>query len=141
VEMHTLANASGMEVCFLSFGGIIVSVKVPDRDGVHADVTPGYDTLDDYLSDGDYFGALIGRYANRIARGRFELDGTTHTLTPNDGPNLLHGGAFGFHRALWTVDPFASDDAVGAVLTHTSRAGEGGFPGTLSVRVKYTLTD
>jgi aldose 1-epimerase len=141
VEMHTLANASGMEVCFLSLGGIIVSVKVPDRDGAHADVTPGYDTLDDYLADGDYFGALIGRYANRIGGGRFELDGATYTLTPNDGPNLLHGGAHGFHRAIWTVEPFARERSVGAVLTYTSRAGEGGFPGTLGVRVTYTLTD
>lgn len=141
VEMHTLTNASGMEVRFLSLGGIIVSVKVPDRDGVLADVTPGYDTLEHYLADGDYFGALIGRYANRIAGGRFELDGTTYTLTPNDGPNLLHGGAMGFHRAVWNVDPFASDSMVGAVLTHTSQAGEGGFPGSLDVRVTYTLTD
>lgn len=141
VEMHTLSNASGMEVCFLSLGGIIVSVKVPDRDGVQADVTPGYDTLDDYLADDDYFGALIGRYANRIAGGRFVLDGTTFALTPNDGPNLLHGGAQGFHRAIWTVNPFVSDCTTGAVLTHTSQAGEGGFPGTLNVRVTYTLTD
>jgi aldose 1-epimerase len=141
VEMHTLSNASGMEVRFLSLGGIIVSVKVPDRDGVHADVTPGYDTLEDYLADGDYFGALIGRYANRIAGGRFEVDGTTYTLAPNDGPNLLHGGAHGFHRALWNVEPFAGDDSVGAVLTYMSPAGEGGFPGTLNARVTYKLTD
>ncbi|MEO5818059.1 MAG: aldose epimerase family protein [Gemmatimonadaceae bacterium] len=141
VEIHTLSNATGMEVCFLSLGGIIVSVKVPDRDGVHVDVTPGYDTLDDYLADADYFGALIGRYANRIAGGRFSLDGTDHTLTPNDGTNLLHGGTHGFHRALWTVDTFARDCSVGAVLTYTSPSGEEGFPGTLSVRVTYTLTD
>jgi aldose 1-epimerase len=141
VEMHTLSNASGMEVCFLSLGGIIVSVKVPDRHGVHADVTPGYDTLDDYLDDADYFGALIGRYANRIAGGRFELDGTRYELTPNDGPNLLHGGMHGLHRALWTVNTFVRDCSVGAVLTYTSPSGEGGFPGTLSVRVTYTLTD
>ncbi len=141
VEMHTLVNSSGSEVCFLSLGGIIVSVKVPDRDGVHADVTPGYDTLDDYVADGDYFGALIGRYANRIAGGRFEVDGVAYDVAPNDGPNLLHGGAHGFHRALWTVTPFARDSSVGALLTYTSQAGEGGFPGTLDVRVTYTLTD
>ncbi|MEO8337110.1 MAG: aldose epimerase family protein [bacterium] len=140
VEMHTLSNASGMEVCFLSLGGIIVSVKVPDRDGANADVTPGYDTLDDYLADTDYFGALIGRYANRIAGGRFAIDGISYAVTPNDGPNLLHGGALGFHRALWSVAPFAHDCSVGAVLTYTSPAGEGGFPGTLDTRVTYTLT-
>jgi aldose 1-epimerase len=140
VEMHTLANASGMEVCFLTLGGIIVNVKVPDRHGVLADVTPGYDTLAEYLDDACYFGALIGRYANRIAGGRFALDGVEYTLAPNDGPNLLHGGDAGFHRVLWNVEPFARDHEVGAVLAYTSRAGEGGFPGTLNVRVTYTLT-
>jgi aldose 1-epimerase len=141
VEMHTLANASGMEVGFLTLGGIIVSVKVPDRDGVLTDVTPGYDTLEEYVDDVCYFGALIGRYANRIAGGRFALDGKTYTLAPNDGPNLLHGGEHGFHRAVWSVEPFARECSVGAVLTYTSRDGEGGFPGTLNVRVTYTLTD
>jgi aldose 1-epimerase len=141
VEMHTLANASGMEVCFLTLGGIIVSVKVPDRDGVLADVTPGYDTLAEYLDDVCYFGAIIGRYANRIAGGRFALDGVEYALEPNDGPNLLHGGDAGFHRVLWSVEPFARDLEVGAVLAYTSPTGEGGFPGTLNVRVTYTLTD
>jgi aldose 1-epimerase len=141
IELHTLANASGMEVCFLTLGGIIVSVKVPDRDGVLADVTPGYDTLGEYLHDRCYFGALVGRYANRIAGGRFVLDGTTYILAPNDGPNLLHGGAGGFHRVVWNAEPFAHDDSVGAVLTYTSPDGEEGFPGTLKVRVTYTLTD
>ncbi len=141
VEMYTLVNASGMEVCFLNLGGIVVAVKVHDRAGALADVSPGYDSLEAYLEDDSYFGALIGRYANRIAGGRFELDGTTYQLTPNDGPNLLHGGERGFHRAIWTVTPFIRDGAVGAVLAYTSPAGEGGFPGTLEVRVTYTLTD
>lgn len=141
VAMHTLANASGMEVCFLTLGGRIVSVRVPDRDGVLADVTPGYDSLADYLDDGCYFGALIGRCANRIANSRFVLDGTTYTLDPNDGPNLLHGGDDGFHHVVWSVEPFAGERCVGAVLTYASGAGEGGFPGKLSVRVTYTLTD
>ncbi len=141
VELYTLVNAAGMEVCFLSLGGIIVSVKVPDRHGVLLDVTPGYDTLDDYLADREYFGALIGRYANRIAAARFTIDDASYTLSPNDGPNLLHGGAYGFHRALWSVAPFTHDGSVGAVLAHTSPAGEDGFPGTLDVRVTYTLTN
>ncbi len=130
-----------MEVCFISLGGIISAVKVPDRCGVVVDVTPGYDTLDEYLHDGHYFGALVGRYANRIAFGRFELDGVRYTLPTNDGANLLHGGADGFHRAVWHVDPFVSDTVVGAVLSYTSPDGESGFPGTLHARVTYTLTD
>ena len=140
VELHTLTNSAGIEVCFLSLGGIIASVKVPDRHGVLADVTPGYDALDDYLADTCYFGALIGRYANRIAGGRFTLDGREYAMTPNDGPNLLHGGARGFHRALWDVESSAHDESVGATLLHTS-PGDEGFPGTLRVRVTYTLTD
>jgi aldose 1-epimerase len=141
VEVHTLANAAGMEVAFLNLGGIICAVKVPDRHGVVADVTPGYDRLSDYLTDTRYFGAIIGRYANRIARGRFVLDDARYQLSTNDGPNHLHGGPGGFHRAIWTVDPFANGCGVGAVLSRTSPAGEEGFPGTLDVRVTYTLTD
>ena len=101
----------------------INAIKVPSRDGTIADVTPGYDTLVEYLGDAHYFGAIVGRYANRIARGRFVLDGVEYALPPNDGPNVLHGGADGFHRAVWRVDPFASDDLVGAVLSHTSPDG------------------
>lgn len=141
VEMHRLKNASGMEVCFLNFGGIIVTVKVPDRNGVFADVTPGYDSFEEYLDDTYYFGAIIGRYANRIADGRFMLDGVTYELEPNDGPNLLHGGEAGFNRALWTVEPFTKETSSGAVLGYTSPANRAGFPGTLSVSVTYTLTD
>jgi aldose 1-epimerase len=141
VEMHTLTNAAGVEVGFLNLGGIICSVKVPDRRGVVADVTPGYDRLADYLSDTRYFGAIIGRYANRIARGRFVLDDVTYQLSTNDGRHHLHGGPGGFHRALWGVEPFANGCGVGAVLSHSSPAGEEGFPGTLDVRVTYTLTD
>lgn len=141
VDLHSLTNATGMEVCFLNLGGIIVAVKVPDRDGVVADVAPGYDSVEGYLADDSYFGAIIGRYANRIARGRFTIDGQSYALTPNDGPHLLHGGAQGFHRAMWSVAPFTSAGAVGAVLTYYSAAGEGGFPGAVTVSVTYTLTD
>ena len=141
VEMHTLHNASGMEVCILDLGGIVAAVKVPDRRGIIADVSPGYDTLDEYLADGSYFGALVGPYANRIANGRFDIDGKTYAIAPNDGPNLLHGGHHGLHRALWQVEHFVRAGAVGAVLRYTSRSSESGFPGTLAVRVTYTLTD
>ena len=141
VEMHTLTNAAGMEVAFLNLGGIIRAVKVPDRHGTLADITPGYDSLPDYLGDTHFFGAIIGRYANRIAGGRFVLDDVVYRLSTNDGPNHLHGGLGGFHRAIWNVEPFTNGAGVGAVLSYTSPAGEEGFPGTLDVRVTYTLTD
>ena len=141
VEVHTLVNTAGMEVSFLSLGGTIHALTVPDRAGCIADVTPGYDTLPEYLADASYLGAIIGRYANRIARGRFTLDGVSYQLSTNEGPNQLHGGADGFHRALWAVEPFAHHAGVGALLTYTSPAGAEGFPGTLTARVTYTLTD
>ncbi len=141
VERHTLTNRAGMEVSFLNLGGIICAVKVPDRHGVLADVTPGYDTLRDYLADTRFFGAIIGRYANRIAYGHFELDGVSYTLPTNDGPHQLHGGRGGFHRVMWHVEPFTDRAGQGAVLTYRSAAGEEGYPGALDVRVTYMLTD
>ena len=140
VEQHMLANASGMAVSFLSLGGIITAVRVPDRSGVIADVVPGYDTLSEYLADTRYFGALIGRYANRIAGATFTLGGIVYPLTPNDGRNQLHGGRRGLHSRVWTVDPFTSGSAPGAVLSCTSPSGDEGYPGELRVRVTYTLT-
>ena len=141
VEMHSLTNAAGMAVSFLNLGGIICAIKVPDRHGNIADVTPGYDCLSDYLADTQFFGAIIGRYANRIARGRFVLDAVTYQLSTNDGPNHLHGGPGGFHRAIWTVESLVGPGSVGAVLHYSSPAGDEGFPGSLDVRVTYTLTD
>jgi aldose 1-epimerase len=140
VEAFTLANGRGVEVRFIAYGGTILSVRVPDRDGATADVTLGLDALADYERDRRYLGALIGRYANRIAGGRFTLDGTEHAVTRNDGANHLHGGRRGFHAAVWDVEPFADGGAVGAALRHTSPDGEDGYPGTLRVRVTYTLT-
>jgi aldose 1-epimerase len=141
VEMHTLANASGMEVRFIDLGGTICSLMVPDRDGNAIDITPGYDSLRAYREDTQYFGSLIGRFAGRISRSRFTVDGETYALSPNDGANFLHGGVNGFHRQLWSVAPFSAPGRTGVVLTHTSRDGEAGFPGALHVRVTYTLTD
>ena len=140
VEMHTMSTASGVDVTFLNLGGIITSILAPGRDGVIADVTPGYDSLDAYLADPRYFGALVGRYANRIANARFELDGVTHELPANNGRHQLHGGPGGFNSVLWEVAPFTRDGAMGAELTHVSPAGAGGFPGELRARVTYTLT-
>jgi aldose 1-epimerase len=141
VEQYTLTNAKGVEVSFLSLGGIITRVIVPDRDGHFADITPGYDTLEHYLDDTRYFGALIGRFANRIADARFVLDGVEHQLSRNDGPNQLHGGPNGFHNVVWDVAPFAAATGSGATLRHTFLAGSDGYPGTLDVTVTYTLTD
>ena len=141
VEMHTLANAAGVEVKFLNLGGIITSLETPDRNGIVADVTPGYDTLAAYLADTRYFGALIGRYANRIANARFELDGIVHQLPANLGSHQLHGGPRALNAVCWTVMPFVTDGAMGAHLSHVSPSGSGGFPGELRLRVTYTLTD
>jgi len=140
MEAFTLTNVHGMEVRFIAYGGIIVSVRIPDRRGVFADVTPGYDSLDDYMRDGRFFGAIVGRYANRIANARFELDGTEYILTPNEGSNQLHGGPNGFFRATWRVEvPRGSSDL--AHLYYRSVAGDQGFPGTLDVKVTYSVTN
>lgn len=141
IERHVLSNASGMEVSFLTLGGIITSVMAPDRNGDLTDVTPGFDRLEDYLADQHFLGALVGRYANRIAGGRFVIDGETFTIPPNNGPSLLHGGPHGFHRAVWRAEPFERDASTGVVLRYTSPAGEGGFPGTLDVTAAYSLTN
>lgn len=141
VQLFTLTNAHGVEVRFIDYGGIILSVRTPDRTGQLDDITLGYDSLAGYLRSTPYFGALIGRYGNRIAKGRFTVDGTTYTLATNDGPNHLHGGVRGFDKVLWHAEPFRDARGVGAVLTYVSRDGEEGYPGNLAVRVTYTLTN
>ncbi|RMH69490.1 MAG: galactose mutarotase [Bacteroidetes bacterium] len=141
VTMYTLTRAGGMEVRLLNYGGIITSLKVPDRNGRLEDVVLGFDTLAPYLERHPYFGAIIGRYGNRIAGGQFTLDGTTYTLAQNDGPNHLHGGLRGFDRVVWQAEPFEEPGRVGVVLTYTSPDGEEGYPGTLQAKVTYTLTD
>jgi aldose 1-epimerase len=141
METYLLRNANGMAVRFIAYGGSVVSIEVPDRHGTLRDVVLGYDSLDGYENDRRYLGALIGRYANRIARGRFMLDGHLHTLTINDGPNHLHGGRRGFNKVPWDVTPFEDRGTTGALLTYTSVTGDEGYPGTLSVSVIMTLTD
>ena len=141
VELVTLTNAHGSELRVITFGGIIVSLKVPDRYGQLDDVVLGYDSLVDYLHSSSYFGAIVGRYANRIAYGRFTLDGETYHLATNDGPHHLHGGVCGFDKVVWQADCFEEPDRVGVVLTHTSHEGDEGYPGTLSARVAYVLTN
>ncbi|GAC1698710.1 MAG: galactose mutarotase [Gemmatimonadaceae bacterium] len=141
VDIYTLTTASGMELGVISYGGIIVSIRVPDRHGALGNVTLGYTSLEGYLRDSFFTGALIGRYANRIAHGLFTIDGQDVAVATNDGEHHLHGGALGFHRRVWGVAPAADADNGALVLTLTSPAGDAGFPGRLDVRVTYTLTD
>jgi aldose 1-epimerase len=130
-----------MEARITNYGGIIVSLTTPDRSGKYADVVLGYDSLAGYQkADNPYFGAMIGRYGNRIARGRFQLDGVTYKLATNNGPNSLHGGKVGFDKVVWKVVKARVDQDPQLELSYTSRDGEEGYPGTLQVTARYTLT-
>lgn len=145
VDLYTLTNDSGVTMQVTNYGGIITSLRVPDREGEFEDVVLGFDSLSTYTSDAyrsanPYFGALIGRYGNRIDGGEFSLDGETYTLATNNGPNHLHGGEDGFDQVVWNAEPFQEPDSVGVVLRHTSPDGHGGYPGQLDVEVTYTLT-
>jgi aldose 1-epimerase len=140
VEVFTLTNAAGMEVRIINYGGIVTNLRVPDRRGKLADVVLGFDSLEGYVQNPPYLGALVGRYANRIGKAQFTLDGKTYPLAANNNGNTLHGGLKGFDKALWHAEPFEKGGDAGVVLTHTSPDGEEGYPGTLSVRVTYTLT-
>lgn len=139
VEVFTLANGRGLTLQAMTYGGIITSLKTPDRHGEVADIVLGFDRLQPYLDGTPYFGAIIGRYANRIGGAKFELDGEIYRLAANDGPNHLHGGARGFDKVLWDSEPFHTDTTAGVVFRYTSPAGEEGYPGTLQTQVKYTL--
>jgi aldose 1-epimerase len=141
VDLYTLTNARGMEVRAMTYGGIIVSIKVPDRTGKLDDVTLGFDSLDAYLAGHPYFGAIIGRYGNRIGQARFSLDGVEYKLAVNNGPNALHGGLKGFDKVVWQAESLDKKDSVGVVFSYTSPDGEEGYPGNLNVKVTYTLTD
>ena len=140
VESITLRNAHGVEVRAITYGAIIVSLRVPDRAGRFGDVVLGHDDLAGYLAKPAYFGAVVGRYGNRIAKGRFTLDGKTYTLATNNGPNHLHGGVRGFDKVVWKADPPAAG-ATSVTFRYTSPDGEEGYPGTLAARVTYTLSD
>ncbi|MCM2972546.1 aldose epimerase family protein [Larsenimonas suaedae] len=144
--LYRIVNDQGMAMTVTDYGGIITSLDVPDRRGTLEDVVLGFDSLSNYLSTAyqranPYFGAVIGRYGNRIAGGQFEIDGHTYTLAKNDGPNHLHGGDTGFSRVLWHATPFDNAEGSGVVLTYTSPDGDGGYPGQLATTVTYTLTD
>jgi len=139
VEIYTLRNNKGAEARIMTYGGILVSLKVPDKNGQLGDVVLGYDNLDSYVKNNPYFGALIGRYGNRIARGHFTLDGTTYTLATNNYPNALHGGIKGFDKQVWTATSRESADGPQLVLKYLSKDGEEGYPGNLDVTATYTL--
>ena len=136
IDLFTLANNHGMEVKIINFGGIITAIKVPDRHGKIEDVVLGHDTLEGYENRSRYFGALVGRYANRIAHGKFVLNGVAYALATNNGENHLHGGLKGFDKVAWEAT--ASRD--GLQLIYLSRHGEEGYPGTLQATVNYSLT-
>jgi aldose 1-epimerase len=140
-DLYTLTNRKGMEAAITNYGGIVVQLRVPDRKGNLADVVLGYDDLDGYIHDKAYLGALIGRYGNRIALGKFSLGGKTYTIPRNNGENTLHGGLKGFNQALWRATELESNHGPSLQLEYLSKDGEEGFPGNLSVKVTYTLTD
>jgi aldose 1-epimerase len=137
-----LKNTHGMEVHAIPYGGIITSILVPDRNGHIDDVVLGYDSAEDYgKNNGPYMGAIIGRYANRIAKGMFVLDGQTYKLVTNNGPNHLHGGTKGFDKVTWNTEQFRNADGSGVIFRYTSADGEEGYPGSLKAQVTYTLND
>src|SRR3954469_640898 len=140
VAAFTLRNANGLEVRAVTYGATIVSIRTPDRSGHVDDVVLGFDAIDDYLTRARYFGSAVGRYGNRIAHGRFVLDGSTIQLATNNGVNHLHGGVKGFDKVIWSGEPFERDGASGVSFSYTSADGEEGYPGTLKARISYTLT-
>ena len=141
VLIYTLANSHGMTVKITEFGGIITELWVPDRHGKPGNIVLGFDKLEEYTKGHPFFGAIAGRVANRIAKGKFTLDGQDYTLAVNNGPNHLHGGLVGFDKKVWKSRALTSDaHSVGVELTYTSPDGEEGYPGKLTVKVTYTLT-
>jgi aldose 1-epimerase len=141
VDIYTLRNRNGMEARITNYGGIIVSLTAPDRDGNFADVVLGHDRLEDYLKGASYFGALIGRYANRIGGAKFTLNGRTYKLAPNNGAHSLHGGVKGFDKVVWEATTAKSADGPVLELVYLSKDGEEGFPGNLKATAAYCLTD
>ncbi|HEV1993205.1 MAG TPA: aldose epimerase family protein [Candidatus Acidoferrum sp.] len=141
VDLFVLTNKGGAEASITNYGGAVVSLKVPDRNGKLADVVLGYDNADGYVADKSFFGALIGRYGNRIGHAQFVLDGKTYTLAKNNGENSLHGGIKGFNKALWSAKTISTRGGQSVELSYLSKDGEEGFPGNLKVTVIYTLTN
>jgi len=141
VELYTLVNVNDVKIRIITYGAIVVSLEVPDRYGKLADITLGYDTFPEYLKESPYFGAIVGRYGNRIGNGKFILNGVEYQLAKNNGENHLHGGIIGFDKVIWDAKPFEQDFVAGIKLSYFSKDGEEGYPGNLSSNVTYTLTD
>jgi aldose 1-epimerase len=141
VSLYTLTNDKGMRVKLTNYGAITVSVEVPDKAGKVTDVTLGYDTIEGWLKSTSYFGATVGRYANRIAKGKFTLDGQNYTLATNNGENALHGGIKGFDKVVWNAEVVKAADSADVKFTYTSKDGEEGYPGNLKVTVVYSLNN
>ncbi|HUA68329.1 MAG TPA: aldose epimerase family protein [Candidatus Saccharimonadales bacterium] len=141
VDIYTLRNANGMEARITNYGGIVVSLTAPDRDGRFGDVVLGYDNLEGYLKFSPYFGALVGRYANRIGEAKFTLNGKTYVLAKNNGSHSLHGGVIGFDKVVWNTKVLESPMGPALELTYLSRDGDEGFPGNLKVKAVHTLTN
>nr|WP_231615425.1 aldose epimerase family protein [Novipirellula artificiosorum] len=143
IKLYTLKNSSGMTVKVTNFGAIITSIVVPDRDGNMGDVALGYNRVEDYINavDKPYFGAVVGRYGNRIAKGEFSIDGETYTLATNNNANHLHGGVIGFDKVVWDAKPMEGDGWSGIELSYLAKDLEEGYPGNLNVKVTYRLTN
>lgn len=141
VDLFTLTNDNGLTVKITNYGGIVTSMLVPDKMGNYEDVVLGFDNLQNYLDGHPYFGSLIGRYANRIAKGMFELKGVLYYLAANNGENHLHGGNRGFDKVVWDSEPFVEENEVGLNLSYLSKDMEEGYPGNLNVKVTYRLTN
>jgi aldose 1-epimerase len=141
VELYTLTNKNGMTVKIMTYGAIITEIHVPDKEGKSADVVLGFNNLEQYLKGHPFFGAIAGRYANRIAKGQFTLDGQTYHLPVNNGPNSLHGGTVGFDKAVWKAEPAETPDGLTLTLTHFSPDGDQGYPGNMHATCIYTLTN
>ena len=141
VEAYTLRNGQGMEVSLITYGATITAIRVPDRYGNFANVTLGFNNLADYEKDSPYFGSIIGRYGNRIAKGKFTLNTTEYRLATNDGENTLHGGNKGFDKVIWSAEEVVVDGAPRVLFSYHAKDGEEGFPGNLAVQVSYTLLE
>jgi aldose 1-epimerase len=141
VDLFSLKNKNGMEVKITNYGGIITSIIVPDKDGKMADVVLGFDNIEQYLEPQPYFGAIIGRYGNRIANGKFKLDDNEYTLVKNNGENHLHGGTKGFDKVIWEAKKVHYENKIGVEMTYTSPDMEEGYPGNLEVIVQYALNN
>ena len=140
VYEYTLTNTKGMKARIINYGAIVVSLDVPDKNGKLSDVVLGYDNLEGYVGDKTFQGSIVGRYGNRISKGKFVLDGKEYQLTLNDGENHLHGGSKGFHKVIWNAEPIESTTDPALKLTYKSLDGEEGYPGNLTIEVVYTIT-